>query len=272
MREIEIRTQEVFEAQFGKAKISFHFDELDVVNFLKNAKIRVDDGLETYLEEKGSGMQRSVALALIQVYAERLVNHPDHEIDKPFFLVIDEPEICLHPKAQLKLLEALLKISRDRQVFIATHSPYMFKNDRLQHIGLFMCTHDVKGISVRRAEAGTDGLLPWSPSWPEVNYRAYNLPTVEFHNELYGHLQDRTKLGECNAFDSYLQSSQGINNVREYKQEGRPERAVTLCTYVRHQINHPDNNANPRFTIQDLRESIELLISVHRRVSKSFAP
>ncbi len=62
------------------------------------------------MEEKGSGMQRSIALALLQVYAEELVKHPRvSTITKPFFLFIDEPEICLHPQAQAKLLNAILE-------------------------------------------------------------------------------------------------------------------------------------------------------------------
>jgi len=60
---IEKRTQEIFSEQFGSAIISFHFDELKVDSFFKNTKIEIDDGISTYVEEKGSGMQRSIALA-----------------------------------------------------------------------------------------------------------------------------------------------------------------------------------------------------------------
>jgi hypothetical protein len=38
------------------------------------------------MEEKGSGMQRSVALALLQVYADELTKHPEEGgLKKPFF-------------------------------------------------------------------------------------------------------------------------------------------------------------------------------------------
>ncbi len=125
LRSIEKRTQEIFAEQFGNAVISFHFNELKVDSFFKNTKIEIDDGIETYMEEKGSGMQRSVALALLQVYAEELIKHPDNgNIKKPFFLFIDEPEICLHPQAQKKLIKALLELSKTQQIFITTHSPY----------------------------------------------------------------------------------------------------------------------------------------------------
>lgn len=39
-------------------------------------------------------------------------------------IVIDEPELSLHPAYQKKVLELLLKYSKDRQIIISTHSPY----------------------------------------------------------------------------------------------------------------------------------------------------
>ncbi len=261
--EIERRTQEIFEAQFGKASISFHFDELQIDNFFKNTRIKVDDGLDTYLEEKGSGMQRSVALALIQVYAESLIKHPDNLKDKPFFLVIDEPETCLHPIAQLKLFEALAEISKRRQVFVATHSPYMFKNCLSLSSGLFLCIRDGSKITVTDVRAGGVGLFPWSPSWGEINYNAYNLPTIEFHNELYGFLQEQAQLIRCDDFDQYLQNCKHITQLRPYSRNGSTGN-VTLCTYVRHQIHHPENTANSRFADTELKQSIDLLINAIR--------
>ena len=110
LKRIEEKTQNIFLEQFGKAKISFHFDELKTEAFFKNTKIEIDDGTLTNMEEKGSGMQRSVALALLQVYAEELIKHPDNsDINKPFFLFIDEPEICLHPQAQKNCLMLCMK-------------------------------------------------------------------------------------------------------------------------------------------------------------------
>lgn len=136
---IEKRTQEVFKSQFGDVGIKFHFDQVDVESFFKNAKIKIGDGkTETYLDENGSGMQRSIALALLQVYAEQLIKHPDGlETKKPFYLFIDEPEICLHPQAQRKLLLALKEISKTQQVFITTHSPYFIDPDYIENVFKF---------------------------------------------------------------------------------------------------------------------------------------
>ncbi|QQS69316.1 AAA family ATPase [Candidatus Saccharibacteria bacterium] len=44
-------------------------------------------------------------------------------------LVLDEPEASLHPQAQKKLYEYIKEISRNVQVIMATHSPYMISWD-----------------------------------------------------------------------------------------------------------------------------------------------
>ncbi|KKP86617.1 MAG: hypothetical protein UR89_C0018G0012, partial [Candidatus Roizmanbacteria bacterium GW2011_GWA2_35_8] len=114
LKRIEEKTQDIFLEQFGKAKISFHFDELKTETFFKNTKIEIDDGTPTYMEEKGSGMQRSVALAL------------------------------LHPQAQKKLSNALVEISKSRQVFITTHSPYFINKELLTNVYHFENKEGIK--------------------------------------------------------------------------------------------------------------------------------
>lgn len=261
LKGIEQRTQKIFSEQFSDAKISFHFDELKIDSFFKNTKVEVDDGIPTYMEEKGSGMQRSVALALLQVYAEELIKHPENEtIVKPFFLFIDEPEICLHPQAQMKLLKAILELSKTKQIFIATHSPYFFKNQLLKNIGLFLFKkgkdHKIKILNVKDKSWG---ILPWSPSWGEINYHAYNLPTVEFHNELYGYLQEISKKDKISDFEEYLKNAKKIVDMKNYQRNGKVE-SITLCTYVRNQTHHPENTYNLKYTEEELKQSVNILI------------
>lgn len=52
----------------------------------------------------------------------RILVHLFQNADRP--LVIDEPELSLHPKAQKKLFKAIAKASQQRQIIISTHSPY----------------------------------------------------------------------------------------------------------------------------------------------------
>jgi len=179
---VEQKVQRIFTEQFGQADIHFRFDELKIDSFFKSASIFIDDGVDIPMSEKGNGMQRSVALALLQVYAEELAHDEERGQTKPFYLFIDEPELCLHPKGQTKLLEALLEISKTKQVFLTTHSPYFLVTPHLSNVGLFIFRKD--GISNIVEDASLEPMFPWSPTWGEINFKAYKLPTVELHNEL----------------------------------------------------------------------------------------
>ncbi|CAH0169632.1 ATP-dependent nuclease [Peribacillus simplex] len=56
--------------------------------------------------------------------------------EKNSILLIDEPGLYLHPKAQKDILALLEKLSLDNQVLITTHSPYLIDPDYLERIRL----------------------------------------------------------------------------------------------------------------------------------------
>lgn len=87
---------------------------------------------------------------------------------------------------QDKFHSYLLKLSESNQVILSTRSLFFFKNS-LGHEDIeLLISKKTKG-KVRVENTGDDyGLFPWSPSCGEINYQAYGVETVEFHNELYG--------------------------------------------------------------------------------------
>lgn len=268
LQKIEKRTGEIFAEQFGEAEINFHFNELKIDSFFKNTRIDIDDGFETPMEEKGSGMQRSIALALLQVYAEELVKHPENEsVRKPFFLFIDEPEICLHPRAQRKLFDAILKLSKTKQIFLTTHSPYFFDGRSLMNnIGLFIFKRNDNKPDIEKINSKW-GLFPWSPSWGEINYHAYNLPMLEFHNELYGYIQEKEEKFTVSDTDEYFQDN-GLKKVKKWTRENKgiaqSEKDVTLQTFIRNKVHHPENSTmqSVEYTQEELSQSIKEMINI----------
>jgi predicted ATP-binding protein involved in virulence len=115
-------------------KVSFEVTPPAFDDLLKNFDTVVDDGVETYAEEKGDGMQRALMLAIIQTYAD--FRKERENAGKSFIFFIDEAELHLHPTAQRKLKDVLYELSEaGDQVFINTHSS-VFVADRYegQHI------------------------------------------------------------------------------------------------------------------------------------------
>ena len=261
---VEQKVQHIFTEQFGQAHIHFRFDELKIDSFFKSASIFIDDGVDIPMSEKGNGMQRSVALALLQVYAEELAHDEEQGQTKPFYLFIDEPEICLHPKGQTKLFEALLEISKTKQVFLTTHSPYFLVTPHLNNVGLFIFRKD--GISNTVEDASLEKIFPWSPTWGEINFKAYKLPTVELHNELYGRLQDKNGKFSERDFEQWI-NAQGIQFSKYWTRVNsdgtvRQPYPVSLQTFIRNHIHHPENRQNTLYTEDELKQSIEEMIGL----------
>jgi len=102
------------------AEVRFKVEIPEFNDMLKKFSTKVDDGVETDIEEKGDGMQRAVMLSIIQVYADF---RKESQITRNFIFLLDEAELHLHPSAQRALKEALRDISTTNdQVFVNTHS------------------------------------------------------------------------------------------------------------------------------------------------------
>lgn len=148
---------------------------------------------------------------------------------------------------------------------LSTHSPYFFKNSITnQNIELLISSKKTGKVIAENTGANF-GLFPWSPSWGEINFQAYNLPTIEFHNELYGYLQEANTVSSEAAIEAFF-ISKGQTKTKQWKrlqngQVGNPY-DVTLMTYIRNTIHHPDNTHNLPYTETELENSIKTMISI----------
>jgi hypothetical protein len=127
LKPVEEKLKTILSEQYGETEVKFSFSLPEIDNFFKTGNITLsENGIGTKSSEKGTGMQRTLALSLIQVYAD-ISSTINEKVSKPIMFFIDEPETFLHPQAQNKLLDALEKISEKSQIFIITHSPYLLK-------------------------------------------------------------------------------------------------------------------------------------------------
>lgn len=259
--------------QYGQANYRFNFGLPDASVFMKQGSLHVDDGAgETPINGKGTGMQRAVALGLIQLYA-RSSAQLDSENTTPLILMLDEPETWLHPSAQLRLGDALNKIGEREQVFIVTHSPYLirkFKSD--SHLLTILSGKGCERKLDTSTKFGIFGV--GEPTWGEINYRAFGVCSNDFHNELFGHVQHHLESKKTNGRPASVKE---INNF--LRSQGIPEDKVwivtpslesynaTLPLFVRNSVHHPENKENSPVTDADLRRSIEHLVGVAEAIN-----
>lgn len=262
LRNTQEKIQEVMSEQYGNTEVEFHFDLPEVENFFKNGNITLtDNGITTDVSQKGTGMQRALAMSLIQVYSE-VANTAN---SKQLLFFIDEPETFLHPQAQDKLISSFETISESSQVFITTHSPYLLKKFKNQN-------HDIKIFSPQgeKVLSGQNmDLFPFSPTWGEINYFAFNVASVEFHNELFGYLQESCSQWSEKEFDNWLSQNEIVRDmpyIRENRGNSLPAIYITLPMYIRNLIHHPENRNNVIYTSEQLRNSIDKMVKLVREM------
>lgn len=168
--------------------------------------------------------------------------------NKKLIVIIDEPELHMHPALQAKLLEFILEISKDSQVFISTHSSLLIKQlSAFKNVKIMILRQ--QEIPVEMAERK----LPYL-SANETNFLAFSLATAEYHNDLYEYLKSLHGDGiGYKEFDkSYFVTEMGESASSPWM--GNPN-TVSIHTYIRNQIHHSNDNGNPKPS--ELRASIE---------------
>lgn len=254
--------QQLVQKQYGHAEVRLDFTLPDATTFIRGGQLLVTDGnYETPLCDKGTGMQRAVTLALIQVYSNMQHKTKEHA---PLTLLLDEPETWLHPRAQIQLGEALARISEDEQLFLITHSPYMLRSYSPTKHRLLIFSREDNVPSIQYSDEL--GLLAnQEPSLGEITYFAFGIPTVEFHDELWGEIQVISKRKSERKLNTYLHDTHRLPYAKKWDRDDKPNDApedATLPYYIRNSIHHPENRLNDPFTYDELTESTESLIAV----------
>lgn len=93
------------------------------------AELDVDDFL---VQANGAGIREALRIVL------------DYEFKKPSILLVEEPEIHLHPALEIAMMTYLKRISDDCQVFITTHSTN------------FLDTADMRNVYLIHQDGATD--------------------------------------------------------------------------------------------------------------------
>jgi len=123
---IDSRVNSKVDNLFPGMSIKLHFETPSFEDIIKGGTIKVyeDDQCGRDFASYGHGAQRSIQMALVQYLAE--IKRTNNEQLTNTLLLIDEPELYLHPFAIEQVREALLQLSESGyQVLISTHSAQM---------------------------------------------------------------------------------------------------------------------------------------------------
>mgnify|MGYP002250813561 FL=1 len=209
----------------------------------KNVSISGDSNIP--INKRGSGVKRLVLLSFFRAEAERRLNEDDNA---GVIYAIEEPETSQHADNQRLLIEAFktLAATEHTQVILTTHSSFIVKQLDFANLRL------IKNGENHQKEVL--GVLPGQlqyPSLNEVNYVAFGEATEEYHDELYSFIE----------FQGWKNNYISGKQTRLYKRQLKDGRVVdeqkVLTEYIRHQIHHPENQNNVRYTRDELKKSID---------------
>lgn len=214
-------------------------ESLKWVDVFKSVSITGDEDIP--INKRGSGVKRLILLNFFRAEAER--RQQDKNVPDIIY-AIEEPETSQHPSHQRKMIEAFFELSKtdNTQIILTTHSPSIVKLLKFEYIKLIKDDDGLKIVNVEQAN------LPY-PSLNEVNYLAFDESNKEYHNELYGYIESKQLLND------YKSGKTPILYKKEFRGK-TSETQIIQSEYIRHQIHHPENTQNSRFTNDKLQESI----------------
>lgn len=161
---VNIELSQQFEKVFPNYKIDFDAkpeDNLDkTINLFKADPQLLMGPVGGYLstvERQGSGARRTLLWTALKFLSENNQKGKDEATVRPHLLLIDEPEICLHPNAIRDACSVLYDLpnSGNWQVMVTTHSPIFidFSRDNTTIIKVEKnATGAIKGTTVFRPD------------------------------------------------------------------------------------------------------------------------
>lgn len=220
-------------------------ESLKWADVFKSVSIAGDEDIP--INKRGSGVKRLILLNFFRAEVER---RKIQENIPSVIYAIEEPETSQHTEHQKKLIKAFLDLSNtaNTQVVLTSHSAALVKELEFQHLRLVKSNTTTKII-----ENVLPNRLPY-PSLNEVNFLAFSEITEEYHNELYGYIELEGEMTNYrNGKVTIPYNKLGRDGVTINVQN------VVFTDYIRHQIHHPENINNTRFTAEQLSESIDLM-------------
>ena len=181
-------------------------------------------------------------------------------------VLIDEPELSMHPTWQEKILayyRGLFTVNsvQSVQIIIATHSEYVIRSALEDRDNILIITLSDDNGNITSKKITAPNVLPCITA-AETNYIAFNILSIDYHIELYSYLQVKSGTHSIQDCDMYIASQTNYYDKMKHEKidNYKNHHYQTLPTYIRNAIDHPDSKRT--YTKDELRLSIELLIKL----------
>lgn len=173
------RVNESFRKNGGTDEILYSMNR-DVAQMLRVTTEIYDEKqkLTRPVSRMGKGMRSIYMLSLLEAYTQ-------DEGRIPSIIMIEDPEIFLHPKMQRVSGDILYRLSRKNQVIFSTHSPNLLANFSSRQIRQMIL--DEEGRSIVREKTDISAVLD------DLGYTANDLMNVNFVFIVEGK-QDKSRL------------------------------------------------------------------------------
>ena len=135
-------------------------------------------GVTRPIERMGKGMRSIYMLSLLETYTE-------DEDQNPSIIMVEDPEIFLHPTLQKTSGDILYRLSKKNQVIFSTHSPNLLPNFNKRQIKQVVL--DENGMPTVRQDTDISAILD------NLGYTANDLMNVNFVFIVEGK-QDKSRL------------------------------------------------------------------------------
>ncbi len=184
-------------------------------------------------------------------------------------VLIDEPEISMHPSWNKKIYNFYRRLFNDNnnkptsQLIIATHSEYVIESalEDSDCVITKMDNNDNKNYG----KEINDSILEKTTS-AEIKYSIFDVPTIDFHIQLYSYIQNNlcNQTDTIKQIDNYLLSNNSPTKYYSYRDRNNVLHEYnSLCTYIRNCIDHPDENHS--YTNTEFEKSLKYMIRLIKR-------
>ena len=248
------KLKEIDEQIATSLKPNLNVDNLKWDSVFKNRSITGDNDIP--INKRGSGVKRLILLSYFRAQVEA-----DNK-NQNIIYAIEEPETSQHADKIQLLVKTFNELSQKAQIITTTHSSIMVRSLEPKNLRLIVNNKD--GKSIKEAQKW---LLPYV-SLNEINFLVFDDVSEAYHDELYSEIVKNEKKGYSEEFEKWSKE-----NKKEYfnQKTGKPE-TISLSQYIRHQIHHPENDCNPKYTKKDLKNSINIMIEYLKNKQKNSIP